>query len=145
MPRAKQGSVRPYDKIIVNGAREHNHDVVKTADWIIDLGPEGGNQGGRIVAEGPPETTARSRQSYTGRCLKDLLPLHTVVNPRFGLDTHFSILYGFFPSTIHRVSVFIKIRLFLYTRTAKIDKFGNHPAKGIFHVQFRRVLSHANC
>ncbi len=52
---------------------EHNLDVIKTADWIIDLGPEGGDEGGEIVAEGPPESLARSRKSYTGKYLKDEL------------------------------------------------------------------------
>ncbi len=53
---------------------EHNLDVVKTADWIIDLGPEGGDQGGRIVATGTPEELARHPTSLTGRFLKDHLP-----------------------------------------------------------------------
>ncbi len=52
---------------------EHNLDVIKTADWIIDLGPEGGNSGGEIIAEGPPEKIARSIESYTGHYLKDIL------------------------------------------------------------------------
>jgi excinuclease ABC subunit A len=52
---------------------EHNLDVVKTADWLIDLGPEGGDQGGRIVAEGPPEAVAASADSYTGRFLEEVL------------------------------------------------------------------------
>ena len=52
---------------------EHNLDVVKTADWIIDLGPEGGPGGGRLVAQGPPETVARQKGSHTGRHLKPLL------------------------------------------------------------------------
>lgn len=52
---------------------EHNLDVIKTADWIIDLGPEGGSGGGRIVAEGPPELVARCEQSHTGRYLRKLL------------------------------------------------------------------------
>ncbi len=52
---------------------EHNLDVVKTADWIIDLGPEGGDAGGRIVAQGTPEKVARSRRSHTGQALKDVL------------------------------------------------------------------------
>lgn len=52
---------------------EHNMDVIKTADWIIDLGPEGGSSGGEIIAEGPPEKIARSRKSHTGRYLKDIL------------------------------------------------------------------------
>jgi excinuclease ABC subunit A len=52
---------------------EHNLDVVKTADWIIDLGPEGGPGGGRLVAQGSPETVARWKGSHTGRHLKPLL------------------------------------------------------------------------
>ncbi len=52
---------------------EHNLDVVKTADWIIDLGPEGGEEGGRIVVEGTPEQVAACDTSYTGRFLKPLL------------------------------------------------------------------------
>jgi excinuclease ABC subunit A len=52
---------------------EHNLDVIKTADWIIDLGPEGGNGGGRIVVEGPPETVAKTADSHTGRFLAPLL------------------------------------------------------------------------
>ena len=49
---------------------EHNLDVIKCADWIIDLGPEGGDAGGRVIAEGPPEEIARKRRSYTGRFLR---------------------------------------------------------------------------
>lgn len=49
---------------------EHNLDVIKTADWIIDLGPEGGDKGGEIVAEGTPEEVARNARSYTGQFLK---------------------------------------------------------------------------
>ena len=52
---------------------EHNLDVIKTADYIIDLGPEGGDQGGRIVAQGTPEEVAACPQSYTGQYLKKLL------------------------------------------------------------------------
>ncbi len=52
---------------------EHNLDVIKSADHIIDLGPEGGSGGGRIVASGTPEEVARSRKSYTGRALKGVL------------------------------------------------------------------------
>jgi excinuclease ABC subunit A len=48
---------------------EHNLDVIKQADWVIDLGPEGGEAGGRIVAQGPPELIARSKKSYTGQIL----------------------------------------------------------------------------
>ena len=52
---------------------EHNLEVIKTADWIIDLGPEGGDGGGKIVAAGTPEDVAAVKESYTGRYLKDLL------------------------------------------------------------------------
>ena len=52
---------------------EHNLDVVKTADWVIDLGPEGGSEGGFIVAEGSPETVAKNKKSYTGMYLKEIL------------------------------------------------------------------------
>jgi len=52
---------------------EHNLDVIKTADWIIDLGPEGGEKGGRIVAAGTPEDVAEVKQSYTGRFLRRAL------------------------------------------------------------------------
>jgi len=52
---------------------EHNLDVIKTADWIIDLGPEAGDEGGRIVAEGPPESVATVRGSHTGSLLKKTL------------------------------------------------------------------------
>jgi excinuclease ABC subunit A len=52
---------------------EHNLDVIKTADWIIDLGPEGGNGGGEVVATGTPETLSTSTTSYTGKYLKPLL------------------------------------------------------------------------
>src|SRR5207247_1943895 len=52
---------------------EHNLDVIKTADWVIDLGPEGGTGGGRIVMEGPPDEIARSAVSYTGLFLAEVL------------------------------------------------------------------------
>ena len=52
---------------------EHNLDVIKTADWIVDLGPEGGKRGGIVVAEGPPEDVAKHPDSYTGMFLKPLL------------------------------------------------------------------------
>jgi len=52
---------------------EHNLDVIKRADWIIDLGPEGGSGGGEIIATGTPETIAKSKRSHTGRFLKPLL------------------------------------------------------------------------
>jgi excinuclease ABC subunit A len=50
---------------------EHNLDVIKNADWIIDLGPEGGDRGGEIVVEGPPKEIAKSKRSYTGQVLKE--------------------------------------------------------------------------
>jgi len=55
---------------------EHNLDVIKSADWVIDLGPEGGEAGGRVVAEGTPETVARNRKSYTGQALRPMLNGH---------------------------------------------------------------------
>ena len=57
---------------------EHNLDVIKTADWIIDLGPEGGNGGGTIVAEGTPEEVSTTQGSYTGQYLAPLLGLKAV-------------------------------------------------------------------
>jgi len=54
---------------------EHNLDVIKTADWLIDLGPEGGDAGGEIVAEGTPEMVSMSDQSYTGAFLRKLLAI----------------------------------------------------------------------
>ena len=52
---------------------EHNLDIIKTADWVIDLGPEGGARGGQLVAEGTPEQVARVAASHTGRFLKRML------------------------------------------------------------------------
>ena len=52
---------------------EHNLEVIKTADHVIDLGPEGGDGGGRVIAVGTPETVARNAASHTGRFLRDLL------------------------------------------------------------------------
>ena len=50
---------------------EHNIDVIKNSDWIIDLGPEGGEKGGFIVAEGTPEEISKIKKSYTGQWLKE--------------------------------------------------------------------------
>jgi excinuclease ABC subunit A len=50
---------------------EHNLDVIKASDWIIDLGPEGGNRGGKIIFKGTPERIIHSRNSYTGRYLRE--------------------------------------------------------------------------
>ena len=52
---------------------EHNMDVIKSSDWIIDLGPDGGDGGGEIVAEGTPEQVAKSSNSYTGQHLGSML------------------------------------------------------------------------
>jgi excinuclease ABC subunit A len=52
---------------------EHNIDVIKTADWIVDLGPEGGDGGGRLVAEGTPEQVAANKASHTGQSLRQAL------------------------------------------------------------------------
>jgi excinuclease ABC subunit A len=53
---------------------EHNLDVIKSADWIVDLGPEGGDAGGRVICEGTPEHVATTKQSYTGQFLRRMLP-----------------------------------------------------------------------
>jgi excinuclease ABC subunit A len=52
---------------------EHNFEVIKTADWVIDLGPEGGDRGGKVVGSGPPEAIAELKNSYTGQYLKQVL------------------------------------------------------------------------
>jgi excinuclease ABC subunit A len=52
---------------------EHNLDVIKTCDWVIDLGPDGGYEGGTVVAQGSPEKVAAAMQSYTGQYLKEIL------------------------------------------------------------------------
>ena len=52
---------------------EHNLDVIKTADYIVDMGPEGGVKGGKIIAEGKPEEISKVNESYTGKFLKSLL------------------------------------------------------------------------
>jgi len=65
------GRLRDHGNTVV--VIEHNLDVIKTADWIIDLGPEGGGGGGRLVAEGPPEKVAAKKASFTGQYLKPIL------------------------------------------------------------------------
>jgi excinuclease ABC subunit A len=55
---------------------EHNLDIIKTADWVIDLGPEGGSRGGQVVAVGTPEMIAKAENSYTGQWLARILPLN---------------------------------------------------------------------
>jgi excinuclease ABC subunit A len=59
---------------------EHNLDVIKVADWVIDLGPEGGERGGEVVAVGTPEEIAANQRSYTGQWLRKVLPLEVVVS-----------------------------------------------------------------
>jgi excinuclease ABC subunit A len=63
---------------------EHNLDVIKTADWVIDLGPEGGDGGGQIVASGTPEDVAASEASFTGEYLRPLLNVGAAVAAKFG-------------------------------------------------------------
>ena len=69
--------LRVLEKLRNNGNTvvviEHNMEVIKCSDWIIDLGPEGGSGGGEIVAEGAPEQVSRSKASYTGKYLKKIL------------------------------------------------------------------------
>jgi excinuclease ABC subunit A len=52
---------------------EHHLDVIKCADWVLDLGPEGGERGGLVVAEGPPSSVAKNPSSYTGQHLKEII------------------------------------------------------------------------
>ena len=66
-----------FNALIANGHSviiiEHNMEVIKSADWIIDLGPESGNKGGEIVFEGTPEDLVKCKASYTGKALKNKL------------------------------------------------------------------------
>jgi len=68
---------------------EHNLDVIKAADHIIDIGPEGGDGGGEIVAVGTPEVVAKSERSWTGRFLKPMLERDAAVSPVSLLTCHF--------------------------------------------------------
>ena len=61
---------------------EHNLEVIKTADWILDLGPDGGTGGGRMVAEGPPEEVVKVPDSYTGQYLSRMLPRSAAAKKR---------------------------------------------------------------
>ncbi len=65
-----QGLVDKGNTVVVI---EHNLDVIKSSDWIIDLGPEGGEGGGFIIAEGTPEEVAKVKKSFTGQFLKEIL------------------------------------------------------------------------
>jgi excinuclease ABC subunit A len=67
---------------------EHHLDVIKQADWVIDLGPEGGEGGGRIVAQGTPELVARTKKSYTGQALARFLPVNGAGNGHTGADAN---------------------------------------------------------
>jgi excinuclease ABC subunit A len=58
---------------------EHNLDVIKSSDWVIDMGPEGGFRGGTVVAEGTPEEVARVKESYTGQHLAEILKTNRAV------------------------------------------------------------------
>ena len=60
---------------------EHNLDVIKSADWVIDLGPEGGDKGGWVIAEGTPEHVTRVERSYTGQFLKHMLAGREAMQP----------------------------------------------------------------
>ena len=66
---------------------EHNLDVIKTADWIIDLGPEGGDGGGTVIAEGTPEQVAKTAGSYTGEVLKPVLGTQVAPPRRHQVDS----------------------------------------------------------
>jgi excinuclease ABC subunit A len=72
-----QKLLRVLDRLVEGGNTvvviEHNLDVIKTADWVIDLGPEGGDGGGRIIAQGTPEDLAASGASFTGQYLRNVL------------------------------------------------------------------------
>ena len=74
-----------FRKLLDSGASlvviEHNLDVIKSADWLIDLGPEGGDQGGKIIATGTPEQVARNAQSHTGKFLARALAAHANSHP----------------------------------------------------------------
>ncbi|HRP86577.1 MAG TPA: ATP-binding cassette domain-containing protein, partial [Gammaproteobacteria bacterium] len=74
------GRLRDHGNTVV--VIEHNLDVIKTADWIIDLGPEGGSGGGRLVAEGTPEQVAAQRGSFTGQYLRPILAAAAPDKPR---------------------------------------------------------------
>jgi excinuclease ABC subunit A len=69
--------LRSFEALIKKGHSivviEHNLDVIKCADWIIDMGPEGGDSGGTVVFEGTPDDLVKEKKSYTGRYLKEKL------------------------------------------------------------------------
>jgi excinuclease ABC subunit A len=61
---------------------EHNLEVIKTADWVIDMGPDGGTGGGRVVAVGPPEEIVKAPESFTGQYLARMLPRSSAAKKR---------------------------------------------------------------
>ena len=61
---------------------EHNLEVIKTADWVLDLGPDGGSGGGRLIAEGPPEEIVKVAESFTGQYLARMLPRSAAAKKR---------------------------------------------------------------
>lgn len=69
--------LRSFDALLKRGHSlviiEHNLDVIKCADWVIDMGPEGGEQGGTVVLEGTPEDLAKSKKGFTGKYLMEKL------------------------------------------------------------------------
>jgi excinuclease ABC subunit A len=77
-----------FERLLQAGASvliiEHNLEVIRRADWVIDLGPEGGEKGGRIVAEGTPEQVAQVKASYTGQYLRDELMKHNEKHAEIG-------------------------------------------------------------
>src|SRR5215510_8790830 len=70
---------------------EHHLDVIKTADWIIDLGPEGGSHGGRVMATGTPEQVAKVKKSYTGQVLAELLAKPRSANMRLTVGSESNV------------------------------------------------------
>ena len=95
---------------------EHNLDVIKTADHIIDMGPEGGKNGGKIIAEGTPERVATVKESYTGKFIKEIIgekPMKKLPDNKFYvIDVSWLIYYSLFSKTVH-LSLGIAILLFL--------------------------------
>ena len=77
MPSKRKNLLKVLQKLVDKGNSvliiEHNLEVIKCCDFIIDLGPEGGEEGGRIVASGTPEEVAKNKNSWTGRFLKRVL------------------------------------------------------------------------
>ena len=69
---------------------EHNLDVIKTSDWIIDLGPEGGDKGGKLMVCGTPETVASHAASYTGKYLKPVLERTSNTTPKLTKRAQYS-------------------------------------------------------